>query len=244
MPNESIYGKMIDALQEIAIPAREAIISFSQNYGPLIQEMVMQGNRLLKAISILGDHQYVYFAPLGKDLINDILQTDDVDEVLGRYEKNNQKNLEKIIKACRKSHNLYRHRRMFKQAVAAYNRGDYDISLIALISVLDGLLGISGGNIKEKMKQNADKMIKKITDDMEENCDEYLLFALKMTLSETIHTMVVTAPFNKEEPSKINRNWIMHGRSTRVIKPLDCIKIIRCIYGVIALGKITNNGTE
>lgn len=238
MANESNYQIMLDTLQKIAISAQEAIVSFCQDYGPLLKELAESGNRLVKVISILGEHQYVSWAPLDKELINEILITDNVDDVLYRYEKNNRHKLEKVLRECRKNQYL-KHHRMFKQAITAYKRGDYDISVIALLSVLDGLFAIIGGNLNAQMKQNKDAFFKKITDDIEETSDEYLIFALKMTLGSAISIMVQDA--KKKEPSAISRHWIMHGRSTRIKKTLDCIKIIYCIYGLILLEKIISN---
>ena len=44
--------------------------------------------------------------------------------------------------------------------------------------------------------------------------------------------------FDDPEPKILNRHWIMHGRSLRRKTKLDCVKMIRFIYGIILLDEI------
>ena len=63
-----------------------------------------------------------------------------------------------------------------------------------------------------------------------------------MTFNTFAKSFYETIPFSDEEPQLLNRNWIMHGRSQREYKRIDCIKLLRFLYGIILVDYIDSQG--
>ena len=60
------------------------------------------------------------------------------------------------------------------------------------------------------------------------------LLMLLWTL-DAIETFAASHDFDKCELPTMNRNWIMHGRSTREFTDIDCIKLYIFIFSLLKL---------
>ena len=220
---------MVETWREMLRPIQDAIELINTQYGDSIAKLI-QKIRPMKAVDIMRNNQYVYWQPLHNELVDAIIGADDVDDVLLKFEiENNEAKVEDTIRSCIDSKLLGENKRMFYQATDAYRRGDCDLSIVALFSILDGLLTKSSGSIKTNM--DSDAMLES---------DECSILILGMTFCSTIESLSESIPFSDDEPQKLNRHWIVHGRSTREIKPIDCIKLINCIYGVILIERLSS----
>ena len=236
-PLMSAAMSVITAWQTMLDPVFTAINSFYQKYAAEIAEME-KINPIMKAVAILREHQYVHWYKLEEEFINEILyaKDDEVDEILYKYEmKDNGSKFNTTVKQCRNSSFLSNNLRLFDQTIATYKNGQYDVAVAALFSLLDGILSKSSSNNDTSMSKRLEKIIDKMDFPILVKDSKYSRLILVMTFSSTIESLSEYSNFGENEPSKLNRHWIMHGRSTRENKPIDCIKILNCIYGVILL---------
>ena len=87
-------------------------------------------------------------------------------------------------------------------------------------------------------------ILEKFEKNEELNREEYSLATLLLTFDGMIHTLYSTVPFSSVEPSSLNRNWIIHGRSRSQKNRLDCIKLINFLYAIILVTQYTRDITE
>lgn len=197
--------------------------------------------RPVKAIEIMKKHQFVYWHRLQEDFVDRIIESEDVDSMLLDFETQNDNIiLTGVIDGCSRSNLIGENRRRFIQAVEAYRMEAYDISAVALLSILDGLLATCSGENPRitSMPTHAKKILEKLELGDRINNDEYARLVLFMTFNSTIELLTRPVYFDEDEPKELNRHWIMHGRSRRVITQLDCIKLMNCIYGTIIIDKL------
>lgn len=70
------------------------------------------------------------------------------------------------------------------------------------------------------------------------NNDEYSELLLLCTYSRSMDIFDDYSNFKGREPDNLNRHWFMHGRINRELSRLDCVKIIRMLYGTFLVNKM------
>ena len=87
---------------------------------------------------------------------------------------------------------------------------------------------------KERCNAILDKLM-----DLDDIADEeYATLTLFMTFNAMVKSFYKTISFSDPEPRFLNRHWIMHGRIQREMTRLDCIKLLRFLYGIILIDYI------
>jgi hypothetical protein len=137
------------------------------------------------------------------------------------------------------SHDLIQkwYSRLFEQSISAYKEKNYEISSVGLFATIDGLLSDTSGNFGINIYKRANTLLERIedTDDAVFEDSEISILALTWTFRDTMESIRKDIRFNKREPKNLNRHWTMHGRTRRRKTQLDCIKLIRFIYGLLAI---------
>ena len=244
---------MLDAMTPFAImalniqatlsPIFSVVEQFNAQFAETIATLT-KSIRPVMAIDILRKNQFVYWYRLQEEFVDRIIEAEDMDSMLLEFEtQNGNAVLNDVVDGCVESNLLGGNKRRFIQAVEAYRMEAYDISAVALLSVLDGLLAsCSGKNPKRtNMLDHAEKILKKLKLGGTVNNEEYSRLILCMTFYSAIESLTKTVYFDEDEPKELNRHWVMHGRSSRVITQLDCIKLMNCIYGAILIDKLESD---
>ncbi len=121
------------------------------------------------------------------------------------------------------------------------------MAIVGLFAELDKELSEQTGLIKSVcFKERYESINKAIEEKGELFLDEmegrdYLLC---LTYKTAIDGIGKDEGFDKQEPGKVNRNWIMHGRTEKVYTRLDCVKALNLIYGTIRLTQLGRENTE
>ena len=187
----------------------------------------------------MGEEEYVYFDNIQLDISEKILQSDNVEKALLNYiEKDAYKNADIVIKMCEKNSLLNKYKSIFEQSVQTYKNEMYELAIVGFTSILDGLLADVSGNIKDSIQKRTRLIMDKLNLQIDLENKEYAFTTLGITFEKTMLIFAQCAPFDKEEPEKLNRHWIMHGRSASRRTRLDCIKVIRMIYGLLILNEM------
>ncbi|ABR48424.1 hypothetical protein Amet_2266 [Alkaliphilus metalliredigens QYMF] len=126
-----------------------------------------------------------------------------------------------------------RHKSLFKDCLESVDRGKYIISIISLITILEGVLSIFGDN------PNSIKMIRVARYHMDESKNkgrliDYLIWLSNYTFINEIYK---NSEFDKNEPDSVNRHWLLHGRSKNEWQECDCIKICNAIHCLVTIKK-------
>ena len=223
---------LVEALQEIQI-FRERL---DEAFFPVVEL-----SQSLRIADMMGQEEYVYFDRIKLNLSENILQSDNIEEALRLYiEEDAYMHADKIIQGCRKELQIDKYKgNVFKQAVSAYENEEYDLAVIGFIAMVDGLLSDVS---KDQATTQIGRRTKKILDKLEKKSpivsDEYAYLTMLVSFEKAFYVLQLSSDFEKEEPDNLNRHWIMHGRSTRKKTKLDCIKVIRMIYGILLINKI------
>ena len=82
-------------------------------------------------------------------------------------------------------------------------------------------------------------MKNKVSKDGEAGLDEFELndYILIATFTSAVDAFGTTVKFDEAEP-ELNRHRIAHGRMTRSMEKIDCIRIINLLYGTLLMGKL------
>lgn len=223
---------LVEALQEIQI-FRERL---DEAFFPVVEL-----SQSLRIADMMGQEEYVYFDRIKLNLSENILQSDNIEEALRLYiEEDAYMHADKIIQGCKKELQIDKYKgNVFKQAVSAYENEEYDLAVIGFIAMVDGLLSdVSKDQATTQIGRRAKKILDKLEKKSPIVSDEYAYLTMLVSFEKAFYVLQLSSDFEKEEPDNLNRHWIMHGRSTRKKTKLDCIKVIRMIYGILLINKI------
>ena len=223
---------VLNSIQAIIQPLIEAVAPVIANIASYVRPMI--------AVEKLRNHQYVYWLPLEEDFVENIICADDVDDVLFLFSiRDEGKPLNGVIESCKQELLIKEHNLIFSQAVDAYRHEAYDLSIVGLLAVLDGILSEFSGDNTTRMKQRMEEIVEELDNGNPLQEEEYAVLMLGVTFYSTVESLSKSIDFSIREPEEINRHWIMHGRSVRKKTPLQCIKIIHCIYGAILINNLS-----
>ena len=121
-----------------------------------------------------------------------------------------------------------------ESAINCYNNAEYTGTAIILLVIIDDVLSQLSNMITntsgEKRLNRISSFDMKIADGRNN---------LIINIYSTLYTFLIVgksiferSDFSKIEPDKINRHWIMHGKSRRKISKADCDKLIRFIGAI------------
>lgn len=105
---------------------------------------------------------------------------------------------------------------------------------------LDRILSdLSGMITSTSISKRVEELKNKVSKDGEAGLDEFELndYILISTFTSTVDAFGATVKFDEAEPD-LNRHWIAHGRMTRSIEKIDCIRIINMLYGTLLMAKL------
>lgn len=158
--------------------------------------------------------------------------------VLEHFLCNGSLELNLLIQKCRTSLQKRLGCIIFEQSIDALDRKAYNAAILGFTSALDGVLTLCSGSdstsARDRLSLLQTKLVEQDADSF--TAEEIKEFWLYSTLFPAIESFNNKAPFNKLEPSLLNRHWIVHGRTTREYELIDCIKVLSMIYGMLILG--------
>lgn len=199
----------------------------------------------VKAFYILGEHQFTYWKPLSVDEVESIIGSNNVDEYL--KEKINDKLFidytELYDKMVHSSLLSDTNKAVLKQAICAMEIELYDLALIGLVAIFDGVLTVATNNTITSIKKRLDDInarLEGLSDEEWELLDEsdITIFGMHITWTQTMNEFQKYSNFAmpETEPQDLNRHWIAHGRKTSGATKLDCCKMINALYGLMYFG--------
>lgn len=259
MDFDNWHFDFVDNINDMVRMATDGIANVLQGFTAQVQELInsytfkfdefarrlSESMKPFRAIQKLSENQYVYWDYLSPDFIDSIIATDNVNKTLRELHlKNKGREIQNIIEITRSKEQLLPYTKLYSQSVAAFDSRNNELALIGLLSVMDGILSDVSKNDTTSIFKRADAILKKIEDDDDVESDEFGILALTYTFRKTMESLSANSDFSKKEPKNLNRHWIMHGRSRRMKTKLDCIKIIRFIYGIILIDELSRKEAE
>lgn len=186
----------------------------------------------------MGANQFVCWSVWPKCLMDEIIESNNIiDDILIRTWDENLEANAKMIKRILKHLKPKANKKRFKGAIKAFEKGNYDIAIDSLFSILDGTLANMLVSTETSIHKRVKSMMERSKRTLNSQGDMLRIF--EKTILETAKSLGAHSRFDKEEPKNLNRHWIVHGRSNRKISKLDCIKLIRLLYGLVLLDDLS-----
>ena len=237
---ESGIPRFVFAFSELIAPYAEFLSSIRpkiESYRPAL-ERIAEATEAFEALDKLGDNQYVLWKPLSRELVAAIKTADTpekIDDVIERYLENDGGGSIELCKASFEGDLL------FHETVMAFNTGLYNVAIVGFMAVFDRVMSECSGLLKTvNFQRRIEELEKKINakgdiyiDDLDTK--DFLLF---ITYFEAVKGIGDGRDFDKDEPMRLSRPWVAHGRSNRNYTRIDCIKVVNMIYGTIRMGEI------
>lgn len=235
----------IQAYNEVFKPIREEIANFSKNYGEILAKFADR-IRPLSAIRKLEESQFVYWNPLPEYLVDQLLSNKSTDTVLLEFALQDDAELiQHITSECEKHIFLKDNSILFNQAMSAYDVEMYTIAAVGLLSVIDGVLSEATKQYRNtNIPSRGRTLLKKLEDTGSLDETEYAVLTLELTFEATMDSLAAQSDFTQDEPSNLNRHFIIHGHSKKEKTQLDCIKLMNFLYGILLIDKIANESTS
>lgn len=247
---QEVLRSLQQNIDDMMRPIREAVQSFQETIRPIAEmtstfkehfsefaEVFIKAFRPIAAIAHLGDAQYVYWDYISIDFVDEILQTSNTNKTLRAWLlKEKYISAETTIMKCMESSLLSPYIRIFNQSVEAYHDKHYNLAIVGLFTVIDGVLTDVSGDITTSIYKRADAILTKIEDDRVVDSNEMSILALALTFQKTLESLSTNqCGFDGKCPKNLNRHWIMHGRDQRRKTRLDYVKLINFLYGIILI---------
>lgn len=113
-----------------------------------------------------------------------------------------------------------------EQCVNAYNLELYILVAITLLTVIEGVLS----SFYYDKKNTCMKMIcKKIISEIDDTEEDIIKKNSWKSYQNFINKLYESSDFDKNEPSFINRHWLLHGRALYDLKKADCLRLFNAI---------------
>lgn len=158
--------------------------------------------------------------------IYDLETTDEVDDYfLNEYRKGSDR-YQSLKEHLLSNENLERWRPLIHESFRAFERGDYKITVPALISVLEGLVEDMTGRLQDSPNPKHAVRHKRQT----ESGDVKNWIAL--SIEKFVWEVFEQHSFSGETPDLINRHWILHGRDHTDWSKVDTLRLFQAIQTV------------
>lgn len=234
----------INSFHEQLKPYAEQWEIIENNARSVVQEFA-EKIKSVRVFYILAEHQFTYWKPLYVDEIEGIVNANDVNEYLA--EKINDKSFIDYDMLCNEMTQSEllsdTNKAILRQSVQAMNIGLYDLTLVGVVTVFDGVLSTVTNDDTTKIYKRLNQIKYKLKNLSEEEWklldeSEITAFGIYITWIESMKGFQKYSDFSKPEtePKDLNRHWITHGRKTIIATKLDCCKMINALYGLIYLG--------
>lgn len=237
-------SSLIKAFYKQWEPYAEQLRILEKNVRSIVREFA-EKIKPVRAFYILAQHQFTYWKPLYAEEVERIVAARDVNEYLA--EKIEDKlfiDYDMLCSEMIQSELLSdTNRAILKQSVQAMNIGLYDLTLVGVVAVFDGVLSVVTNDDSTQLYTRLNKIeskLKDLSDEEWELLDEsdITAFGIYITWTESMKGFHKRSEFSipETEPKDLNRHWIAHGRKTIIATKLDCCKMINALYGLIYLG--------
>lgn len=165
---------------------------------------------------------------------------DNSDAIVEFFEKDNGRVLETIISDLDKKYILPANRNYFERGIKAFRENDYMTAAMYLVALLDvrvNKLAEFPKGIRyysQKFSDNGFAHIKKEQFEVSDSffMKRYYFLNVYPSMIEYLSRLFVDGEYTFEsgnEPPYVNRNWILHGRTSRNVERYECIQILNAL---------------
>lgn len=128
-----------------------------------------------------------------------------------------------------------------EEAISCYINRQYKSCALILFSIIDAKL-IRKQKRDTKYRPSGSKAAKKLREQFESGNNEKMLFTMLhcVNLFSCLETLFANADDFKTEPATINRNYVAHGMTRRLVRQRDCIQLFLALHNLMLFFDFTS----
>jgi hypothetical protein len=140
-----------------------------------------------------------------------------------RYARQDGAQFDEIASELLSSAVLAPWRSLLIECLSSYRRGEFNIPVPALFTILEGAaISIAGTPRAKEPSRPMAAAAGAASDTMD--------MIIRVSLYEFLLVLFANSDFTKDEPARTNRHWVLHGRSRRPFTRLDCIRLFHALH--------------
>ena len=188
------------------------------------------------AVQKMIDAQIVFTGDLSLELAKEICLCDNVIVTVERfYTENDECQINDVIERCREAKQMFNFTELFSQIISSYQVGHYHLACLGMFSIVDGVLSNVSEDPKTNYKKRLEIIENKIISKYELTDLEKKLLCIYLSMNDFEASIFMHSDFAQVEPNKLNRHWMVHGRTQREYAKIDFVKIILWLDAIIFL---------
>lgn len=122
---------------------------------------------------------------------------------------------------------------LFNDCISVYKEGKYLMCSTSLLTIIEGTL-CEFGDDKTDIRM---MRICRFNMDKTKSDKKIINHLVWISFFSFVSSLYKKSNFNKVEPIKINRHWILHGRTQNSLIKADCLRLFNFIYALITMKK-------
>lgn len=205
------------------------------------KHMIQFDKTLASVVDKLGAKGWTLPTELGIYAVNVIGQTDeikDADEFLRWYfTEDDYKYFKNMIKGILEAPISEGIKKVVDECCFAFENKKYAICADSLISVIEGILS-SFWDDKTNIRMM--KICQAKEDELANEKEHLIKKYIWVSYNKFIRKLYEKNDFTEDEPSFINRHWLLHGRSAYEIEEIDCIRLFNAVSSLCVIIKSEN----
>ena len=202
----------------------QSMIEYDRVLGTVVDKLEVCGWTLPAELSIYA--------------VNVIGKTDTVSDIdsfmLDLYTGDDYERYKMMVDGIMKSPISAGIKKLIDESCFAFEHGKYAICADALISVIEGILSTFWEDKSNtRMMQICQAKVNDLADEKDQITKKYIW----TSYNKFIRKLFEKNNFASEEPSFINRHWLLHGRSSYDIEEIDCLRLLNAVSSICMIVK-------
>lgn len=249
-----LYNNLIDPLNEFTKKIEPIIKEIEEDQKLSKKQLISKYKTRIEDNTLLGKNGWVVSPHTNlsilQEWINDIKNNNGTS--INDFFDSESGIIQAILESLKKEYNNYDIKPHFEKAYSFFINEDYFTCAFYLLALLDNRINkvLDFGNKTKCSKkftlEGIDSQINKefTTDNSSISRKYFLVLDIYPSLCSFLYRLYVDGDYKFEkgiEPPYLNRNWVMHGRSNRVITRTDCIQLINALDSVEFINQFTAN---
>lgn len=224
LPNSAeLFASILEAahqaeqseVSKAATQIAEAIDQWNQAHRHLYPDAQELGRR--------GWTAPVWAATIAPQVIVRSTTPEDIDEYfLREYKARFRARERRMFRALRSRPSLSPWQPILSQTISVYRRGQYLVTAPVLLTIFEGLLAALAGQLGSTDTKRHSSTARKEVDEGMSRLLWISVEAFTLELFQNHH-------FAKAPPSRLNRNWVLHGRDSGSAGRADCLRLFQAL---------------
>jgi len=224
LSKEQVEKLMLTMQECIKEQTKQSMIDFEITLSNVIDKLEICGWTLPTELNIYA--------------VNVIGKTDEIKDIddflLWYYTEEQYSHYQNMLKGILESPIGVGLKKLIDECVFAFENKKYAICADSLVSVIEGILSTfweDKSNIR--MMKICQAKVDELTSEKEHLIKKYIW----VSYNKFIHKLYEKNDFTKDEPSFINRHWLLHGRSSYELEEIDCLRLFNAVSSLCVITK-------